>query len=99
MKEKVIFAVYAAIEKVNVLLKDDLKLEKSLNTVIVGERGTLDSVGIINFIITTEECIKEGFGVELSLANEEVLSLDNARLSSVAIFVDYIVSLLEAKIK
>ena len=46
------------------------KLPKSLDTVLTGESGKLDSLGLVIFIVEVEERIQNDLGINISLADE-----------------------------
>lgn len=43
---------------------------------LFGERGVLDSLGLVNLVVLTERRIADRYGVEISLAEEAALVLD-----------------------
>lgn len=97
MNQNIIEAIYQVIDEVNPLLSGEMKLDKSLNTVILGENGKLDSLGMVNFIVAMEDKIKESFGFEISLSDEKVIAEKNSPLSTVQTLSDYICSFQEEK--
>ena len=50
--KKILEIIYDTIDEVNESNPDEMKLAKSLKTIIIGNGGVLDSLGIINFIIS-----------------------------------------------
>lgn len=84
--------IYETIDEINLLLSDEMKLDKSLNTVIFGENGKLDSLGMVNFIVSLEDKIKENLGFEISLSDGKVISEKNSPLSTIKALSDYISS-------
>ncbi len=93
--EDVVKVIYRVIDEVNTLLSGKMKLEKSLNTVIFGENGKLDSLGMVNFIVNLEDKIKEEFGFEIFLSDGKVISQENSPLRSIQALADYICSFKE----
>jgi acyl carrier protein len=69
-KELVIDSIFVAIDEINEQLPEKEKINKSLDTVLVGQHDGLDSLGLVNFIVSVEQKIKENFGLNLSLALE-----------------------------
>ncbi|MCK4423399.1 MAG: hypothetical protein KAV18_04940, partial [Candidatus Omnitrophica bacterium] len=78
--------------------KAEEKIEKSLSTIIVGEKGELDSLGLVNFIVAVEDKIKNEFKAEVSLSLEELMSNEENHLNCIETFVEYMCSVLEDKI-
>jgi hypothetical protein len=59
--------VYAAIDEVNSTLSPEQALKKSPDTVIIGVTGSLDSVGVVNFVIAVEDGIERKFRETINL--------------------------------
>ena len=74
MKEKIIKILYSSIDEINKLYSENKKMEKSTKTVLFGSSGSLDSLGLVNFIVSTEEKIQDEFDVLISLADERAMS-------------------------
>ena len=49
--ERIIQAIFSAINEVNHLMPDEKQLEKSVNTALSGTSSELDSLGLVNLII------------------------------------------------
>lgn len=88
MNDKIIEAIYTAIDEVNIHL--DNKLERSPSEVISDK---LDSLATINFIVAVEQSISNIFGKQISLTNEKALQADP--LKSVESLSYFIQTLLE----
>ncbi len=96
--EKVIQAIYAAIDEVNQMMPESQQLDKSIETIILdGSGGALDSQGLINFTVATEEKIETVFGIEISLTDENIFLQETSPLKNIGTLADYISSLLEGK--
>jgi len=72
-KDDVVEVIFLAIDEVNRELPVEERLEKSLDTPLYGTSGSLDSLGIIDFIAFLEEKASERFGFELSLIDEDTM--------------------------
>ncbi len=90
--EKIIKAIYDAIDEVNEQLSKEQRLSKELNTVLF---GNLDSLGLMNFIVVVEQNIEKLFGVTINLSDEKTISQEQNPLADVQTLIDYITSLLE----
>jgi hypothetical protein len=66
--------VYDAIDIVNQQLPAARRLAKSPDTVIAGTGGPLDSLGIINFVVTLEDKVSEAIGTPIQLLDLEMLT-------------------------
>lgn len=68
MKQKILRAIYSAIDEINETL--NRFAEKSENTVIVGKGSKLDSLAVVHFLLAVEDNIKKEFGADLYLFDE-----------------------------
>ena len=62
VRRRILAAVFAAIDDVNELLPPELQLEKHPSTAILGEGGSLDSMGFVNFVAGLETHIERELG-------------------------------------
>lgn len=62
METKIFDAIYKAIERLNEMRDSDSPLEPSADTVIAGPGGGLDSMGLINLLLFTEEELLQALG-------------------------------------
>ena len=69
-KEKIIQSIMDASDEINERYPEEKKLPKSLDTVLTGESGKLDSLGLVIFIVEVEERIQNDLGMNISLADE-----------------------------
>ena len=70
--ERALALVYDAIDVINTQQPAARRLRKSPDTVIVGLGGSLDSLGVVNFVLTLEEKIAAG-GTTLPLLDDDVM--------------------------
>ena len=94
MKEKIIKILYSSIDEINKLYSENKKMEKSTKTVLFGSSGSLDSLGLVNFIVSTEEKIQDEFDVLISLADERAMSKSETPFRTVGSLINYIEMLL-----
>ena len=60
-KEKAAKIVFKALDELNEQLSGKNKIKKSLDTVLFGQKGCLDSLGLVNLIVAVEQEIEEEF--------------------------------------
>ncbi|MEK9627498.1 MAG: hypothetical protein VW455_00605 [Nitrospinota bacterium] len=87
-KEEITQTIFNSIDEVNNILTDEMKLEKSQETLLTGENGKLDSLGLINFIVEVEGRVQKEFGLDLNLI--EVLDSPEKPMSSIRKLVEFI---------
>jgi acyl carrier protein len=93
-REKVLQAIYGAVEEANATLPAERRLEKSPETVLFGKDGKLDSLGLVNLIVATEQRIEEAFGVAVTLADERAMSQQHSPFRTIGSLADYAATLL-----
>ena len=89
-KENILQTIFGAIDEVNKMLAEEERLEKSLNTRLVGDGGGLNSLGLINFIVEVEGRIQKDFGLELNLV--EALEAPEEPLKSIGRLAEFVVA-------
>lgn len=95
IKDRVRKCIYDAIDEYNSNKKNNIKLEKNENTVLMGSGSKLDSLGIVNFIVSVEEKIEDEFETSILLADEKAMSGEESPFSNVSVLTNYISNLLE----
>ena len=95
--EQVTQVVFRAIDAINQGRPHDRRIAKSPDTVLLGEAGGLDSLGLVNLIVAVEEEIDEEFGVTINIADEKARAQVNSPLKTVGSLADYIAALLTEK--
>ena len=86
-------AIYAAIDEINLQLPGDKKLEKSPDTILQGRASELDSLGLVNLVLITEENIEDLLGVTVNIADQRAVSQKNNPYQTVASLSQYIIQL------
>jgi len=89
--------IFSAVEEVNGQLPRKQRLEKSIDTILFGKSGKLDSLALVNLIVAVEEKIQEEFGVTVTLADERAMSQTNSPFKSLGTLADYVALLLEGQ--
>jgi hypothetical protein len=81
--------VYDAIDVVNRQLPASKRLHKSPDTIIVGAGGSLDSLGIVTFVVLVEEKVGEALGTTIQLLDEQML-VEDSPFQSIGTLTHYI---------
>jgi D-alanine--poly(phosphoribitol) ligase subunit 2 len=98
MNEKIKQAIFNSIEEINQQLENKDQLEKNIETVLFGENGVLDSLGLINLVVAVEQSIEDEFDVTITLADERAMSQQTSPFRTVGTMTDYIEILLGEKL-
>lgn len=65
----------------------------SRETLLFGESGLLDSVGLVSLIVAIEQEIENDLGVSIVLADERAMSQKNSPFRSIGALADYAATL------
>ena len=96
--KKIKQAIFNSIEEINQQLEKEDELENSVDTILFGEGGKLDSLGLINLVVAVEQNIEDEFDVTITLADERAMSQENSPFMNVGSLVEYIGILLNEKL-
>jgi D-alanine--poly(phosphoribitol) ligase subunit 2 len=89
-REKVTQVLHAAIDELNEQLPEDGRLDASDDTVLFGESGELDSLGLVNLIVMVEQRVAETLGAPITLADERAMSERNSPFRTIGTLTDYV---------
>ncbi len=65
------------------------------STRLIGKKAVLDSLGLVNLIISVEQEINDSCGILITIADDRALSMERSPFKSVATLADYICLLIE----
>jgi acyl carrier protein len=95
--EQIVQAVMEAIDELNGQLPKGEKLEKSVDTVLFGSGGNLDSLRLVSLVTTVEQKIEEKFGTAVTLLDDISAMENDNPFSTVNSLAAYAASILEKK--
>jgi acyl carrier protein len=96
-RNKILEGIYVAIDEVNEQLPEDQNLEKSVETVLLGSSGKLESVNLVNLLVAIEENIEETFDIPISITDERAVSEKNSPFRTVETLCNFMLNLLDEK--
>ncbi len=96
--DRVVEAIFAAVDELNQLFRKSQQLAKSLDTRITGE-GSLDSLGLLNLIVLVEEKVDQAFGIAVTLADDQVLAGQADAFHTLGSLADFVHRAVAAKMK
>jgi acyl carrier protein len=94
-KERIAKAVYTAVDELNEQLPKGVSVEKSLDAPLYGASGKLESLDFVTLVMEVEEKIKTEFGVDITIADENLLSKEKSPFSSLRTLIEYLEELLK----
>ena len=89
-REQVAKSVQRAIEGFNA--SDDRAIRMDEETILLGEGGAVDSLGLVRLIMTVERQLEDDLGVPISLTDEKAMSERNSPFRSVGALISYVVT-------
>jgi len=93
-RDRVLLAIYRAIDEINRQLPADRRLDRDPATPLRGPTSRLDSLHLVNLVVTTEELVEEEFGRYLNLADERAVAREPSPFERVETLADYVTLLL-----
>ena len=97
MIDNIYKSIYKSIDEVNSQMAKDEQLIKSPDTVLYGESSSIDSIGLINIIVTVEQNIEDDFEKSITLADQKAMSQKQSPFKTVESLAKYIQILIEEK--
>jgi acyl carrier protein len=93
-KERIINAIYSAIETYNSFQPKEQRLEKNVDTILFSragftKEGKLDSLGLVNLLVLVEEKMKVEFGNEISIDIPAIIEKREKLLVNLSVLIDY----------
>ncbi len=70
---KIINLIFKVADEINEILPQEKRVKRSLETVLFGSTGVLDSLGITIFIVALEQKIEEEFGILVSITDKGMI--------------------------
>jgi acyl carrier protein len=88
--EKVLTAIYRAVDLINAELPPDRQLGKTPDTRLLGSQSVLDSLHLVSLLINIEREVEDTLGVALTLANERAFSMKESPFRTIESLASYI---------
>lgn len=91
-KEEIIEIIFDSIDEINE--QNETHLVKNEKTKLFGRDSDLDSLGLVNLIVSVEENINDRLNVSISIVDEKAMSQKNSPFKSVETLTDYLLQVL-----
>ena len=95
-KENLISTLFEVLDELNPQLPENRRLEKSLDTALIGKATKLDSLGLLMMINTTEARLQKIYGTKVELPFEKTVQRDSP-FRTIGTLVDYILDQVEVR--
>jgi acyl carrier protein len=90
VKDEIIKVIYQIIDEINEQSSKVNLLQKLPSTILYGEGGKLDSLGLVHLIVGIEQTLLEKYNKSITIANERALSSRNSPFRTVKSLSDFI---------
>lgn len=90
--ERITASVHRALEAFNAA--EGRAVPTADGTILLGEGGTVDSLGLVRLVMTVERQIEDDLGVSCSLTDEKAMSQRNSPFRSVGALIAYLAAAL-----
>ena len=90
MKDVILKIIYLCVDEINDDLETDGKLEKNELEEIFSADSKLDSMGLVNFVVSIEEKIQEHFNLNVTLADDKAMSQSRSPFRTIGSLAEYI---------
>ena len=97
MKERILETINNSINEFNERLPNEQQLTKSTKTVLFGNKGKLDSLGLVRLIVIIEQNIEDEFDVSFTIADERAMSHKHNPFRTIGALATYIDMLLKER--
>lgn len=94
-RERIVGAVYSAVDDLNGQLPAGVSIEKSMNAPLYGKAGKLESLDFVTFIMEVEERVRAEFGVDVMITDENLLSKEKSPFSTLGTLTEYLEGVLK----
>lgn len=89
-KDFVLELIYRVIDEQNNLNPKELKLKKSEETILIGQKGNLDSLAFLTFLVEVESIVKKNIDENIVIIDEILFSEENGPYNTIASLSEYI---------
>jgi len=93
--ERILGAVYRAVDELNKQLPKGVLVEKSLATPLYGKSGKLESIDVVTLIMEVEDQVRDEFGASITIADDRAMSQENSPFLTIQTLTDYVSELLK----
>lgn len=87
--------VFQAIDDLNAIQPPGMTLEKTPDTVLFGSGAKIDSLGLVNLVVATEQLINAKLGKAVTLASEKAFSQRKSPFRTVGTLIEFITELVQ----
>lgn len=94
-RERIVRAIYSAVDEVNAQLPAGVVIEKSPDAPLYGKSGKLESLDFVTFIMEVEEKVRAEFGIDVMVTDDHLLSKEKSPFSTLGTLTEYLEGVVE----
>ena len=95
--DHVLKVIYESVSDLNLQLPQEQKIENSPAAALFGAGARLDSLGLANFIVITEQKLEESFGFPIDLTENDPFSPTTGHFRTIHSLATYIAELISRR--
>jgi acyl carrier protein len=96
-REEILGIIHISIEELNEQLGDAKRLNLSPGAPLYGAGGGIDSISLVNLIVSIEQLVEERFNKTIILADDRAMSQFNSPFKSIESLLLYVEKLVNEK--
>ena len=90
LNEKVEKLVFETIDEINDGLNPSEKINRSVDTILVGQGGQLDSLGLVQLIVSVEQKVNQTFDVLISIVDDKAFSQNHSPFRTIGTLINFV---------
>ena len=90
-KQQILDAIYGAIDEVNAAQGSENQIAKDAKSVLFGQGGKLDSLGLLTFVLQVEQRVQSAGHPSFTLTDEKSMADTPTAFRTVDTLADYVV--------
>lgn len=87
--------VFTAVGELNATLPGDKHVPAEGGTRLLGEGGRLDSIGLVDLILSVEQKVQDAAGIGITVADEKAFSQEQSPFLTLDTLTDYVAALVQ----
>lgn len=95
-RKDIVQEIRAAVERANAMRPPENAIGDGEDSILFGEKGALDSLGLVSLIVDVEEALSDRSGQTISLADERAMARFRNPFRTIGSFADYAEAALKA---
>jgi acyl carrier protein len=94
-KQQILEVIHAVIDELNAQWPDRPPIARAGDAVLFGRDGSLDSLGLVHFVVGVEQGLADALGVNVTLANDKAMARQHSPFRTVDRLAEFIAELLQ----